>query len=312
MNPFLTRFGIHLIWMSLFIAVVMGTSLKLNGIQEFMLVTEAGHSATAFRIPEFAALGATEWDALHVGSSTCYRSMDPHVFADYDLNTFNLCSSSQTFFNSYYVLKWAFDRGHITRCVTLDLQPNNWSGNGLESTRDFVTNNDRVGDAEFQEMAWASWDPFNIILANYFRWKRKHNPVVKQQLQKETYHPGGFVESHLGPMKDIQCESQRAVLSSQNNRYLKRIMTLCEAKNIHLILINPPILCEPNWTLPIEYSHIDIIDGMEWEHAQSLEFHYDEVHLRGDGAKLYSRWIAPKVRQQLDGVLSRPNLTISP
>ena len=123
MGPFLTRFGAHLIWMSLFIAVVMGASLKSDGIQEVMLAAEAGNSGTAFRIPEFAALDIQEWDALHLGSSTCYRSMDPHVFADYELNTFNLCSSSQTFFNSFYMMKWALDHGHSTRCITSTCNP---------------------------------------------------------------------------------------------------------------------------------------------------------------------------------------------
>lgn len=296
MRLFLKRFGFHLIWMSLFIAAVMGASMGLTDIQEAILTSEAGNSGTAFRIPEFANHDTKKWDALHLGSSTCYRSLDPRVFSNDGLNTFNLCSSSQTFFNSYYVLKWSLDQGHTTCCVTVDLQPNNWNGNGLESTRDFVTNNDHICDAEFQKMAWASWDPFNILLAFYFQWKRRIDPIAKEQLKKETYHEGGFVESHLGPLETIKCQSQQATLSRRNKRYLRRIQSLCETHDIELILINPPILCAPEWTLPSEFETVQMIDGMDWEHAESLEYHYDDVHLRGEGAQLYSQWLSPQLK----------------
>ena len=76
-------------------------------------------------------------------------------------------------------------------------------------------------------------------------------------------------------------------------------MSLCEANSIQLILINPPILCEPNWTLPHQFDHITVIDGMNWEYSESLEYHYDDVHLRGIGAELYSRWIAPQLSRAI-------------
>ena len=265
-----------------------------------MLTSEAGYSGTAYRIPEFTNYDAQEWDALHLGSSTCYRSLDPRVFSNDSLNTFNLCSSSQTFFNSYYILNWALERGHTAHCVTLDLQPTNWDGDGLESTRDFITNNDHVGDAEFQKMAWASWDPFNILLAFYFRLKRSFKPVIKKTREIETYHKGGFIESHVNPIKDIECKPQQATLSRRNKRYLRRIQSLCETNDIELILINPPILCAPEWTLPSEFETVQMIDGMDWEHAESLEYHYDDVHLRGKGAKLYSEWLAPKLKAHIE------------
>lgn len=296
MTPFLKRLSFHLIWMTLFTAAVLSASIAVPGIQETMLTSEAGNSGTAFRIPEFANHDNKQWDALHLGSSTCYRSLDPRVFSNEGLNTFNLCSSSQTFFNSYFILNWALEQGHTARCVTLDLQPTNWGEKGLESTRDFIINNDLVGDVGFQKMAWASQDPFSILLAFYFQWKRRYSTISKEQLVKETYQEGGFVESHLGALDTIECQPRQAILNRSNKRYLRRIQSICEANNIALIFINPPILCTPEWTMPSEFQAIPMIDGMKWELAESLEYHYDDVHLRGEGAQLYSEWLSPRLK----------------
>ena len=104
------RFGIQFgAWLSFFFGgiVAIGLGAQLHPRLEVMLFAKAeqyGH--TIFRIPDFAERDEKP-DLIALGSSTCYRGLDPRPFAASGLDAFNLCSSSQSCFNSRFLLDWA-------------------------------------------------------------------------------------------------------------------------------------------------------------------------------------------------------------
>ena len=120
------RFGIQFgVWLLLFLGGIaaVGIGAQLHPRLEVMLFAKAGQSGhTIFRIPDFA-----EWDEkpdlITLGSSTCYRGIDPRPFATSGLNAFNLCSSSQSCFNSKFILDWVIGQGKAPGLVLLDVYP---------------------------------------------------------------------------------------------------------------------------------------------------------------------------------------------
>ena len=67
----------------------------------------------------FLALSDIEaLDIVILGSSTCYRGIDPYHFTKANLNSFNLCSSSQSLFNSKHLLKWSLKTRRESKSYT--------------------------------------------------------------------------------------------------------------------------------------------------------------------------------------------------
>ena len=63
--------------------------------------------------------------------------------------------------------------------VLIDIYPEMWRSSGMESTRDFIVNNDLAPHIEFQRMAWATRDIQTILLASYFGVTRHFSPNEK-------------------------------------------------------------------------------------------------------------------------------------
>lgn len=108
--PILMR---QFIWETLrFCAFMMVALIVLGGAAQFhprveskLFATPWSYGHTYLRIPEFLAHTDIEsLDIVILGSSTCYRGINPYHFAEANLSGFNLCSSSQSLFNSKHLL----------------------------------------------------------------------------------------------------------------------------------------------------------------------------------------------------------------
>ena len=163
MNRFLTR----LLWglPALMLGVLAAACLaQLNPKLEYILFAKGPFGSSAFRIPEYGGLTEAP-DLITLGSSTCNRSVDPRPFEVEGLTAFNLCSSSQTFFNSERLLSWSLEDGKRPEIVMLDIYPSVWGLEGIESTRDLTINHNLVHQGAFQRMAWATGDIPTILKA---------------------------------------------------------------------------------------------------------------------------------------------------
>lgn len=90
------RFITHLfVWFLLFLGgmILMELGAQLHPRLEVILFAKASqYGHTIFRIAEFENRNQKP-DLLTLGSSTCYRGIDPRPFASSGLDAFNLCSS---------------------------------------------------------------------------------------------------------------------------------------------------------------------------------------------------------------------------
>jgi len=236
-------------------------------------------------------------DVVTLGSSTCNRGIDPRPFAQQGLSAFNLCSSSQTYFNSEYMLEWSIGlKGH-PRCVLVDVYPAIWDNGGLESVRDLTINHNLPHHTPFQRMAWATWDIPTILKAGYFGVKRPLSPAdsVVRADKPFKYVEGGLSYTLMPPIDSLACTPDTVEMSRKQARAFERIRRTCEEEGIQLLLVNPPQLCEEVFEKPEVMAGLPWIEGNDWPLAKVDTLYYDDHHLRGVGAELYSAWLAEQV-----------------
>ena len=263
----------------------------------FGMASEYGH--TIERTPDFVKREKGP-DVLFLGSSTCYRGMDPRPFETRGIQAFNLCSSSQTFFNTDHLLHWSLDEEKQPQHLLLDIYPKIWSGSGIESSRDLTINNNLAHHSAFQKMAWSTVDIQTILKAIYFGIMRLFGPHGVVQGTRDRYVPGGFTYSIQNPLDSMECAPDTCELNWTQRRAFERIRRTCEEEGIELLLVNPPQLCEEVFEKPEVMEGLQWIEGNDWPLAKVDTLYYDDHHLRGVGAELYSEWLA----DQVEGVLT--------
>ena len=274
---------------------------QLNPKLEYILFAKGPFGSSALRIPEYSGLTEAP-DLLVLGSSTCKRSVDPRPFEQHRLVAFNLCSSSQTLFNSERLLSWSLEDGKRPETILLDIYPSVWGLEGVESARDLTINHNLVYQGAFQRMAWATGDIPTILKASYFGLKRRlvpHGEVLEGKVPF-TYIPGGLSYTLMPPVDSVECVPDTCELNRTQRRAFERIRRTCEEEGIQLLLVNPPQLCEEVFEKPEVMEGLPWIEGNDWPLAKVDTLYYDDHHLRGVGAELYSEWLAGQVGALLD------------
>ena len=283
--------------------IALGTIAIQSPSIEFRLFGNSesgGH--TWWRMKEFKkSAEIINYSVLHLGSSTTFRSINPESFQSNGIRSFNLGSSAQTIFNSKYILEWALRHEPNITAITLDIYPRLWNIEPTESTRDLFVNNPHVSDAQFQIMAWNSRDLYNKLLASYFGLKYAilHKFEIAQS-DIDSYKRRGFTFSNRPPVISYLCDSSVYKMSQSNEDALNSIIQICRAKRINLIICFPPHLCDHNAALPESVRNADFVDGNHWPLAKVDTLYFDERHLRGVGAELYSIWFANQILSHLD------------
>lgn len=269
---------------------------------EYILFAKGPFGSTFYRMPDFVQSDGPH-DVVTLGSSTCNRGIDPRPFAQHGLSAFNLCSSSQTYFNSEYMLEWSIGlKGH-PRCVLIDVYPAIWDNGGLESVRDLTINHNFPHHTPFQRMAWATWDIPTILKAGYFGVKRPLSPskdLVRADPVPFEYVEGGLSYTLMPPIDSLTCTHHTVEMSHKQARAFQRIRRTCEEEGIQLLLVNPPQLCEEVFEKPEVMAGLPWIEGNDWPLAKVDTLYYDDHHLRGVGAELYSAWLAEQVAALMD------------
>ena len=78
------------------------------------------------------------------------------------------------------------------------------------------------------------------------------------------------------------------------------MIDLCRAEKIQIFLLNPPQLCEETFEKPEVMEGLPWIEGNDWPLAKVDTLYYDDHHLRGVGAELYSEWLVDQVTEILN------------
>ncbi len=181
-------------------------------------------------------------DVVFLGSSHCYRSFDPRVFAERGLRAFNLGSSGQAPLNTYYVLKRYWPRLQ-PRLVILEAYPVMMGEDGLESFDDLALNTKT--SPELVEMVGALRDfhAMNLLLATSFGnlWKPLDN-VPQTRYQDQEYVPGGYCASFgRATFPDEAIPQVRIGDTRRQIDYVKRIIGFAKSRNAAVAVVVQPL-----------------------------------------------------------------------
>jgi hypothetical protein len=277
-------------------ASVIG-SRYLPTLENWLWGKGSAHGSTNLRVPEFV-----EWseanpspDILFLGSSTCYRGIDPARLDAFGWASFNLCSSAQPLATSQFILDFATQHS-APKMLVLDVYEGVMNGTFYHSRRDHILSNNLVGNQAFQQMARSSGDPFLYMQAKYFAWKRKAAPLPPLWPgSTDNYVGRGFVESTREVQDIPPCKHEQTALHAENAEALNYIKERCEELEVQLVLLAPPMTCKGELYWPEEFSDFLRIDGNDWPGSKVDTMYYDDHHLRAIGAKLYSDWLGKEL-----------------
>jgi hypothetical protein len=302
-RTFLTIFsGLAFYCCIIWFAFVMGFDHWLPNFH----TTSGGYGQLLLRMREVKTV--KDVDILFIGSSHVYRGFDPREFKKHGYTTFNLGSTSQTPYNSYYLL-----REHLPttnpKMVVLDLYWNMLVQDGLESTIDIISNAELEGGVVEMGLVSKNGLALNSMLINAI--KRLHVPLHRLEQQKsqvDVYVKGGFTQSlHPGnTMSEEELESLEPMefsFSDVQLAHLNKIIRMCKNRGIKLVFVVAPVTDYYKNKLVNYAEYTSAINAVADRHnvplfdyncRKDLELHnlkefYDEDHLTQAGVRKFNR-----------------------
>jgi hypothetical protein len=276
-------------------------------------VTPGGEGFTYQRFEEIKRVVSV--DMLFLGSSHCYRTFDPRIYAEHGLKVFNMGTSGQTPLNTYYLLKQYFDQLK-PRLVVFELYYDLYRRDGLESYFDLSVNLPFSG-ALFQ-MALATRNPHGVNDA-VSRWLAQATDGTRQVAQApqpgERYIEGGFIEYTDLRLKGYEANPSRrkktiAMVEAQFE-YLEKIAAFVLSRNTRIVFVTQPELPE---TLAAVTNYGDIVarfqdiagrHGIQYFNFNDMpprldaaEYYYDREHLNKRGVEAFNRAVVQVLAEE--------------
>ncbi|MCH2199451.1 MAG: hypothetical protein MK081_11790 [Flavobacteriales bacterium] len=297
MVKLIKEIALFIVFFALAGATLMLPGFFHDGYEDAFFGSPRAGGATNLRIPEFDSLLIAEEtiDYLFVGSSTCYRGIDPSVMFEDEVRAYNLCSSSQQIMNARPLVEWALNHTQVEHLV-IDIHPEIWPLSGVEPARDHLRNNNLVSNETFFEMAATTGDPYTLYMWIYFSLRRHFEPLEPMHAKRDEYLGKGFVYSNNPPADSLICEEvfEDMCLGWKDLKALRSLVESIESQGGEVTLLVPPVKCLSSFELPEDLAHLKVIDGRECQIPDSL--YYDENHMIGAGAHLYSAWLAKQLK----------------
>ena len=191
-------------------------------------------------------------DVVFIGSSTVYSGISPvALYEGFGLTSYILASSSQTSWDSYYVLEESlkhfapklvvFDIGFLT--TEEDYVEEVSNRKLFDYMRPSLNKYRAVNAAMSEEIESISSYAFPVL-----RYHTRYNDLSFDDFKYAFYKPNvtynGYIMSLLMsaelPEERSMAEAADFVLNNKNRDYLMRIITLCKDKDIDLLLIKTP------------------------------------------------------------------------
>lgn len=244
-----------------------------------------GYGHTLIRMQE--AKKVKDVDVLFIGSSHVYRGFDVRIFEEHQIKSFNLGSSSQSPFVSYYLLK-----EHLPQLkpqvIVMDLFWGALSLPNVEAGVDIIANSE-VNDNTI-DMAWNSRDIilFNsMLLSSIYQSVYPLETSIQQDFKDDKYVRGGFVESlrKQNRLSDKDLTSLKALEIKPSDiqlDYLKKIVALCKHYNVKLLFVVTPVAKEYMRSIVNYNEYSDLITMIAEEHDITLLDYNKEEKLHLD------------------------------
>lgn len=183
-------------------------------------------------------------DILFLGSSHSYRGLDPRVFQEYGISSFNLGSSSQTPINTKVLLHQYLDKIN-PKMVILEVYAGTLSADGVESSLDLLSNNKIDNHSLNMTIEIGKFQSYNTLLYGYFRQILGLNKNFKEDLVQppSTYIKGtGYVENQFSQNNfSEKIATEKWNLNPKQISALKENIDYIKKRNIPVILIQTPI-----------------------------------------------------------------------
>jgi hypothetical protein len=295
-------FRILLFISSLFISwgLLWTAALNFQSIETHFISERSEHGAVRMKTAELMERSKSDTlDFLFLGSSTCYRGVDPHYL--HPLKGFSVCSSSQILGNSAYILDVAFEYT-ATHYIVIDVYPKCWNDAGVvnkEAARDWVVNSSTPRSGPIIDMVLSTGVPYYIAISGYF-WVADLLGVdypPYHRIEQDHYKGLGFVASDVKPIESVVCDDVFVEMNDQTCEILRGMISKAALNGAQTILLNPPQLCEESFSMPTCFSDVIYIDGNEWPGAKTPTHYYDDHHLVDDGAASYSVWLSEELKK---------------
>ncbi len=210
-----------------------------------------------------------EIDVLFLGSSHCYRAINPAVLDDiWETNTFNLGSSSQRTDGSYYLLKEAGKSREIKKvymevfCDVVGQNESYQSPNAMYIISDYMK-----PSFNRMEYLWKSGGEDYLVhglVLSRRNWENLFDPIyIKDILRKkinrdylnyeyvtneDEYYAGkGFVYSQKAAESDFLSSASHfapiseEAISVKSQEYLNKIISYCQSRGIEIVFYSAPM-----------------------------------------------------------------------
>ena len=274
--------------------------MNFQSIETYFISGRSDNGAVRLKTAELMERSKSDTlDFLFLGSSTCYRGIDPHYLDP--LKGFSVCSSSQRIGNSSYILDVALEYTS-THYLVIDIYPKIWADDGLvnkEAARDWAVNSSTPKRGALLEMVLATGVPYYIALSGYFLLAEHlgvdYPPFT--QITKDQYMGLGFVSSKVEPIESVVCDDVDVVMSDETCEILRGMVSKASVHGAQTILLNPPQLCEESFPTPACFLDVLYIDGNDWPGAKTPAYYYDDHHLVDQGAASYSAWLSKELNK---------------
>ena len=291
-----------------------------------LLNTAGGYGYTLLRLNE--AEKAADVDMLFIGSSQVNRGFDVRIFEKNGLEAFNLGTSAQTLFNSYYLLK-EYLPTLKPEYVVLDLYWGVAKNNGIEPAIDILSNSDLDKSTLQMVLDLENGTVYSSLFAAFItRLQTPLHEIRQQKFNDFRYVSGGFTESlstqnELDKEELAKIEYQKATIHDLQLVYLQKIITLCKSHNKKLIFVMTPVTKEYKRKV-VNYSsytstiariarennipYFDYNERQELSLISSTDFS-DMNHLSQSGAEKFDKLFISDLKSL--GILNH-SLTIQP
>ena len=129
------------LWIAFFFVGIICTSivsLNNNTVEKYLYFNQSAYGDTYRRMQDFEQ--SQHIDLITLGSSTCYRGINPSTFDSFGIHAFNLCSGMQTISGSNATLEWSLKTKPKPKYLILDVYPEFWDNSPNEYFLDLATN----------------------------------------------------------------------------------------------------------------------------------------------------------------------------
>lgn len=219
-----------------------------NVIKKNLVYTRGGNGFTYQRMQD--AKQVEDIDLLFIGSSRSYRGFDTRIFSDAGYTCFNLGTSNQTPIQSLRLLKSLMGKKLSPKTVIMEVNPDLFSNDGVESTLDLLSNETNYKD----RLKWL-WIMPDIKVLNtfiYACWMSLGSfDTFPNKVKTQQYVKGGYVSNETDSFNINEGNTYECKVLPKQLKAFEEMVAFLKARQVSIILIQSPIdqslyqLCPP-------------------------------------------------------------------